>query len=314
MDFFELSEAVPPEKLHESEPEPVYEPRPPVESRNASTSAPGSCPIPGELLDYLEMVGLPEDGSGNTFLCMDLNATDWNTHADDHYHIALVQGTPTPEQSEEIYRVLRPGAHILLFAPDDEPIGHTGTCNIEDAGFEVRDALAWVRRMKSGAPQEAPDDGWAYVAPETFEAPHAYIPKVKSRRDRSYGMVNAKNVHPTLKPVRVMRTLLKSVPPEEWVGDMFMGSGSTGMACVDTGHSFRGAEKDPLYQHISNARIRRWAENYGKGVLGRPAHRMPEIVSDQPLDESYYQEFDGGKGVMGFLEPDDDGAPDEGDE
>ena len=57
----------------------------------------------------------------------------------------ILQATPTEDEAAALNRVLRPGAHLLLIAPDTEPTGHTGACRVEDAGMEIRDAILWVR-------------------------------------------------------------------------------------------------------------------------------------------------------------------------
>ena len=67
------------------------------------------------------------------------------------------------------------------------------------------------------------------------------------------------NNHPTVKPVALMRYLIKLVtPPNGKVLDPFCGSGSTGMAAVELGHQFTGCELDPNYVAISERRIRAW--------------------------------------------------------
>ena len=65
----------------------------------------------------------------------------------------------------------------------------------------------------------------------------------------------AKNgrVHPTEKPVGLMKMLLQKVPGV--VLDPFMGSGTTGVAAVQMGRSFIGIELDPQYFDIACRRI-----------------------------------------------------------
>lgn len=59
--------------------------------------------------------------------------------------------------------------------------------------------------------------------------------------------------HPTEKPVALMADLVRKVPGR--VLDPFMGSGSTGVACVRLGRPFVGIEIDPGYFDIACARI-----------------------------------------------------------
>jgi len=49
---------------------------------------------------------------------------------------------PSVEQWKECYRVLKPGGHLLAFAGTRTQ--HRMAVNIEDAGFEIRDMIAWV--------------------------------------------------------------------------------------------------------------------------------------------------------------------------
>lgn len=65
-----------------------------------------------------------------------------------------------------------------------------------------------------------------------------------------------RNFHPTVKPVAVMRWLVRlSVPKGGIVLDPFMGSGTTGVAAVREGFHFVGIERDPAYHAIATARI-----------------------------------------------------------
>jgi site-specific DNA-methyltransferase (adenine-specific) len=67
------------------------------------------------------------------------------------------------------------------------------------------------------------------------------------------------NNHPTVKPVALMRYLIKLVtPPNSTVLDPFTGSGSTGMAATELGHTFIGCELDPNYVAIAKTRIEAW--------------------------------------------------------
>ena len=65
------------------------------------------------------------------------------------------------------------------------------------------------------------------------------------------------NHHPTIKPLALMEYLctLTRTPTGGIVLDPFMGSGTTGIACKNTGRDFIGIEKDPEYFKIAKARI-----------------------------------------------------------
>ena len=66
----------------------------------------------------------------------------------------------------------------------------------------------------------------------------------------------SKNIHPTVKPQQLMQYLCRMVTPKGGIVlDMFMGSGSTGMAAKDEGFDFIGIEKEKEYFKIAEARI-----------------------------------------------------------
>ena len=62
-------------------------------------------------------------------------------------------------------------------------------------------------------------------------------------------------LHPTQKPVALMEYLIKTYTNEgELVLDFTMGSGSTGVACLNTNRKFIGIEQDDKYFEIAKAR------------------------------------------------------------
>lgn len=64
------------------------------------------------------------------------------------------------------------------------------------------------------------------------------------------------NHHPTVKPVSLMRWLVRLVtPPGGTILDPFTGSGSTGIAAALEGFAFTGIERDPEYVEIARRRI-----------------------------------------------------------
>lgn len=66
---------------------------------------------------------------------------------------------------------------------------------------------------------------------------------------------NAKD-HPTQKPVALMEYLIRTYTNEgDTVLDFTMGSGTTGVACVNTGRKFIGIEMDAKYFEIAQRRI-----------------------------------------------------------
>ena len=72
-------------------------------------------------------------------------------------------------------------------------------------------------------------------------------------------------IHPTQKPVALLEYLIKTYTLEnETVLDNTMGSGSTGVACVNTNRNFIGIEKDETYFNIAKKRIKEAEDNFQK--------------------------------------------------
>jgi len=67
------------------------------------------------------------------------------------------------------------------------------------------------------------------------------------------------NNHPTVKPIELMKYLIKLVTPKGGIVlDPFNGSGSTGCAAVELGCEYVGIELDPAYVEIATKRIEAW--------------------------------------------------------
>ncbi len=77
------------------------------------------------------------------------------------------------------------------------------------------------------------------------------------------------NLHPTQKPVALMEWCLGFLPNAETILDPFMGSGTTGVACVNLGRSFISIELDPGYFDIAVKRI-------------TDAHKQADFFVDKP--------------------------------
>ena len=80
--------------------------------------------------------------------------------------------------------------------------------------------------------------------------------------------------HPTQKPVLLLEDLIKTFSnANDLVVDLTMGSGSTGVAAVNTGRSFIGIEMDETYFDIAKQRLAevvQWPEGEGRiDAIGR---------------------------------------------
>ena len=69
-------------------------------------------------------------------------------------------------------------------------------------------------------------------------------------------VVGNMQLHQNQKPVDLLAFLInKSSKPNDTILDCFMGSGSTGVACLETNRNFIGIELEPKYYEIAKKRI-----------------------------------------------------------
>jgi DNA modification methylase len=82
--------------------------------------------------------------------------------------------------------------------------------------------------------------------------------------------------HIAEKPLEIIETLVGVSSVGSTVVDCFMGSGTTGVACVRTGRKFVGVELEPRYFDIACRRIE---QAYAQGRLFEPEATKPEQAS-----------------------------------
>lgn len=72
----------------------------------------------------------------------------------------------------------------------------------------------------------------------------------------SYDVSRVNGMHPTAKPVNLLRLLIRMYSrPGDLIYDPFMGSGSTGVAALLEGRRFYGVEQDSLWYDVSRRRL-----------------------------------------------------------
>ena len=77
-----------------------------------------------------------------------------------------------------------------------------------------------------------------------------YISPLNQKDKKQFG-------HPTIKPLELVQNLVVNSSKEgDTVLDCFMGSGTTGIACVNTNRNFIGVELEPQYFEIAEKRIK----------------------------------------------------------
>lgn len=74
--------------------------------------------------------------------------------------------------------------------------------------------------------------------------------------------------HPTIKPVQILERYIDIASSEgQIILDPFMGSGSTGVACINKGRNFIGIEIDNNYFNIASERIKKAMTERNGGLL-----------------------------------------------
>lgn len=108
---------------------------------------------------------------------------------------------------------------------------------------------------------------------------------------RWHGMLRENNEprgdHPTQKPVGVMAWAITHLPDDaRKILDPFMGSGTTGVACVRMGRQFIGIEIEPRYFDIACARIAKAYEQRAAPLFGDHAPKPRQLDFSQPTTEA----------------------------
>ena len=189
----------------------------------------------------------------------------------------------------EVYRVLKPCSPILILCGRQNQ--HRFTCAAEDVGFVFKDVITW---NKGKAPFRAQkisniynqrgveidyEGDWRLGNLSPYCEPVVYMFKpykvgttitdqfIENKLGCFNSEVLMKNLieltslsknenHPTEKPVTLMETLINLVTVEgSTILDPFNGSGSTGVACLNTNRKFIGVEMDENYFNIAKDRM-----------------------------------------------------------
>lgn len=110
-------------------------------------------------------------------------------------------------------------------------------------------------RKKGSKKEYLPETFTNYTTTETTN--DLYYPKSILEFSNAGRTGKAKKVHPTQKPVNLLEYLIKTYTNEnEIILDFTMGSGSTGVACMNIGRKFIGVELEDKYFDIACERIK----------------------------------------------------------
>jgi site-specific DNA-methyltransferase (adenine-specific) len=152
--------------------------------------------------------------------------------------------------------VMTPGASFYIFHADSEGYNFRGACNA--AGLQVRQCLIWKKdslvlgRQDYQWLHEPILYGWKDGAAHNWHADRKQTTVLEFDRPKR------SKLHPTTKPVEILIYLIKnSSQRNELIVDFFGGSGSTLIACEQTGHKAYLMELDEKYCDVIR---KRWAE------------------------------------------------------
>jgi DNA modification methylase len=135
--------------------------------------------------------------------------------------------------------------------------------SILKSGFQLKHVLIWVKnnhilgRCDYHYKHEPIIYGWKQNGTHEF-----YGKGIKNTTVWDFPKPQKNDLHPTMKPIEVLEeALLNSTLPKNKVLDLFLGSGSTLIACEKTGRKCFGMEIDP---HYCDVIISRWEKFTGK--------------------------------------------------
>jgi site-specific DNA-methyltransferase (adenine-specific) len=151
-----------------------------------------------------------------------------------------------------VYRVLKPSGHCYVFCNDKNVRELLNEAT--NVGFRESNILVWVKN--NACPNRYYMKNCEFIL-FLYKGAAKPINNMGSKCAVSVANINGKDkLHPTEKPVDLLlQYITNSTKANQIVLDPFMGSGSTGVACVNTGRDFIGIELDEGYFKIAQERI-----------------------------------------------------------
>lgn len=147
---------------------------------------------------------------------------------------------------------------------------------LEASGARYKRAMVWVK--PDAMPQfngQGPSTGHEMMVSAWCGAGHSSWNGGGRSGVFSYNKNTIGAVHPTQKPLPLMKQLVHLFSNEgQIVCDPFMGSGTTGVACVEAAREFVGIEANPAHFDTACRRIED-AQRQGDFFIGEPPHDPP---------------------------------------
>lgn len=157
---------------------------------------------------------------------------------------------------QETFLNAEAGSPIYVFHADSEGANFRNA--LKDAGYKLTQCLIWVKNSLVMGRQ---DYHWKHE-PILYGwkegAAHPWYSDRKQTTVLEFDRPLRNADHPTMKPVEIIIYLIKnSSKQKDIVGDLFLGGGSTLIACEQTWRNCYGMELDPVYVDVD---IRRWLQ------------------------------------------------------
>ena len=128
---------------------------------------------------------------------------------------------------------------------------------LEKAGFTIKNQIIWVKNNHTSGDLKA-QFGQQYEVCFYCNKGRKFINGKRLTDVWFFDRVSGKSlVHQNQKPVELIeQIILKSTDENDTILDPFMGSGTTGIACVNNNRNFIGIERDKQYFDIAQNRIK----------------------------------------------------------
>lgn len=154
----------------------------------------------------------------------------------------------------ECYRIVKPSGYMMSFT-DWRQLPNTSDV-VQAAGFVWRGIVVWDKGRGTRAPNTAYFRHQAeYVVWGTKGVTKPCQHGGPFDGVYSESVKQSQKFHLTGKMPGIMEHLIQPIPPGGVVLDPFMGSGTTGVACIKMGRRFIGMEQSAEYFEISQTRI-----------------------------------------------------------
>ena len=208
--------------------------------------------------DCLELMKDIPDGSIDMILCDPPYGIDyqsqWKKDKNDWKPKILNDKKPFTDFIPLIPRIISPTGCVLIFTRWD--VQKFFIEEMTSFGMKPKAVIIWDKVIHGmGDLKRAP--GSRYESIVFWSANQFRFPEKRPTDIVQFQRTHAqKLVHPNEKPVHLLEYLVKTYTNEgSMVLDNCIGSGSTGVACVNTGRRFIGMELDPQYFEIAQKRI-----------------------------------------------------------